>query len=116
MNPKCVMAPEEPAPNTSTPQRVRVSSGVSQGLLIKKVRPAYPEQARWSRIQGQVVLQAEIDKNGDVKNLTLISGHSMLVPAAIEAVKQWKYKPYLLQGQPVAVETQILVNFTLSQF
>jgi TonB family protein len=114
INPKCVMAPEEPAPKTATPQRVRVSSGVSQGLLIKKVTPAYPDQARWARIQGQVFLQAEIDKNGDIQNLKLISGHAMLVPAAIEAVKQWKYKPYLFQGQPVAVETQILVNFTLT--
>jgi len=96
------------------PQRVRVSQGVSQGLLIKKVQPRYPEEARQGRIQGQVVLQVEIDKNGDMQKVTLVSGHPLLAPAAIEAVKQWKYKPYLLQGQPVAVDTQVIVNFQLS--
>jgi TonB family protein len=95
-------------------QRVRVSSGVSTGLLIKKVAPKYPEVAKQAGVQGQVVLQAEIDKNGDIRTLTLVSGHPLLVPAAIEAVKQWKYKPYTLEGRPVAVETQIIVNYTLS--
>jgi protein TonB len=61
-----------------------------------------------------VVLQAEISKEGSITNLHLISGHPMLAPAAIEAVKQWKYKPYILNGEPVEVETQITVNFTLS--
>jgi periplasmic protein TonB len=95
-------------------QRVRVSSGVSTGLLIKKVAPKYPEVAKQAGVQGQVVLQAEIDKNGDIRTLTFVSGHPCLVPAAIEAVKKWKYKPYTLKGRPVAVETQIIVNFTLS--
>ena len=61
-----------------------------------------------------MVLQAEISKDGSIQNLRLISGHPMLAPAAIEAVKQWKYKPYLLNGEPVEVETQVQVNFTLS--
>ena len=61
-----------------------------------------------------VVLQAEISKDGTIQNLQLISGHPMLAPAAIEAVKQWRYKPYLLNGEPVAVETQVVVNFSLS--
>jgi protein TonB len=61
-------------------------------------------------------MQAEIDKEGNVEKLTLISGHPMLAPAALEAVKQWKYKPYLFNGQPVKVETQVIVNFTLSRF
>jgi TonB family protein len=95
-------------------QRVRVSQGVSQGLLIKKVQPRYPEEARQGRLQGQVVLQVVIDKNGDFETVSLVSGHPLLAPAAIEAVKQWKYKPYLLQGQPVAVDTQVIVNFQLS--
>jgi periplasmic protein TonB len=95
-------------------QRVRVSSGVSTGLLIRKVTPNYPPLARQARIQGQVVLQAEISKEGTIQNLQLISGHPMLAPAAIEAVKQWRYKPYLLNGEPVAVETQVVVNFSLS--
>jgi periplasmic protein TonB len=101
-------------PKVATPQRVRVSQGVSTGLLIRKVTPNYPPLARQARIQGQVVLQAEISKEGTIQNLQLISGHPMLAPAAIEAVKQWRYKPYLLNGEPVAVETQVMVNFSLS--
>jgi protein TonB len=101
-------------PKVATPQRVRVSSGVSTGLLIRKVPPTYPQLAKQARIQGQVVLQAEISKDGTIQNLQLISGHPMLAPAAIEAVKQWRYKPYLLNGEPVAVETQVIVNFSLS--
>lgn len=101
-------------PKVATPQRVRVSLGVSSGLLIKKVQPNYPPLARQARIQGDVILQAEISKDGTIQNLQLISGHPMLAPAAIEAVKQWRYRPYLLNGEPVAVETQVLVKFSLS--
>jgi len=101
-------------PKIATPQRVRVSQGVSQGLLIRRVQPNYPPLAKQARIQGQVVLQAEISKDGTIQNLQLISGHPMLAPAAIEAVKQWRYKPYLLNGEPVAVETTVLVNFSLT--
>jgi periplasmic protein TonB len=101
-------------PKVATPQRVRVSAGVQSGLLIKKVTPNYPPLARQARIQGQVVLQAEISKEGTIQNLQLISGHPMLAPAAIEAVKQWRYKPYLLNGEPVAVDTQVVVIFSLS--
>ena len=101
-------------PKVATPKRVRVSTGVSSGLLIKKVTPNYPPLARQARIQGKVILQAEISKEGTIQNLQLISGHAMLAPAAIEAVKQWRYKPYLLNGEPVAVETQVEVNFSLS--
>ncbi len=101
-------------PKVATPQRVRVSQGVSSGLLIKRVQPNYPPLARQARIQGQVVLHAEISKEGTIQNLQLISGHAMLAPAAIEAVKQWRYKPYLLNGEPVAVETEVIVNFSLS--
>ena len=70
--------------------------------------------ARQARIQGSVLLQAQISKEGTIEHLTLISGHPMLAPAAIEAVKQWRYKPYILNGEPVEVDTQITVNFTLS--
>ncbi len=101
-------------PKVATPQRVRVSQGVSQGLLIHQVKPAYPPLARQARIQGSVVLQAVIAKDGTIQNLHLVSGHPMLAPSAIEAVKQWRYKPYFLNGEPVEVETQITVNFTLS--
>jgi len=101
-------------PKIATPTRIRVSSGVQSGLLVRKVQPNYPPLARQARIQGTVVLQAQISKDGSIINLQLISGHPMLAPAAIEAVKQWKYKPYLLNGEPVEVETQVQVNFTLA--
>src|SRR5579862_8418849 len=101
-------------PKVATPQRVRVSQGVSTGLLVRKVNPTYPPLARQARIQGTVVLHAVIGKDGSIQNLQLVSGHPMLAPAAIEAVKQWKYKPYLLNGEPVEVDTEVQVNFTLS--
>jgi len=101
-------------PKVATPQRVRVSQGVSQGLLIHKVTPQYPPLARQARIQGTVVLQAVIGKDGSIQNLHVVSGHPMLTNSALEAVKEWRYKPYYLNGEPVEVETTINVNFTLS--
>lgn len=101
-------------PKVATPQRVRVSAGVTEGLLIHKVQPQYPPLARSARIQGTVVLQAVIGKDGTIQNLRAVSGHPMLTPAAIDAVKQWRYKPYFLNGEPVEVDTQITVNFTLA--
>jgi|ERR1022692_4307 protein TonB len=97
------------------PQRVRVSQGVSTGLIVKKVQPRYPEKARQNRIQGTVVLHALISKEGDVVDLSAVSADPLLVKSAVKAVKQWKYKPYLLQGNPVEVDTQILVNFALTE-
>ena len=94
-------------------ERVRVSQGVTQGLIINKVSPVYPDVARTSRVQGQVVLRAVIGKDGSVENLQVISGHPMLTQAALDAVKQWKYRPYILQGRPVEVETQVTVIFQL---
>jgi periplasmic protein TonB len=99
-----------PAP----PKRVRISQGVTKGLLLTRVEPSYPPIARAGRIEGEVVLAAIISKDGAIKNLTLVSGHPMLVPAAIEAVSQWRYRPYLLNGEPVEVETTIIVTFVLS--
>lgn len=96
------------------PQRIRISQGVTKGLCIHRLEPAYPPLARAARVQGDVVLNAVIDVNGQITNLQLVSGHPMLVPSAIEAVKQWRYKPYLLNGTPVEVETTITVIFTLS--
>lgn len=95
------------------PQRVRISQGVTTGLLIHKVEPPYPTIARAARIQGNVVLKAIIDREGVIQDLQLVSGHPMLVPAAIHAVKQWHYRPFLLNGQPVEVETTITVIFSL---
>jgi len=101
-------------PDGAVPQRVRVSQLMSEGLVIKKIQLEYPSLARQARIQGTVLLQAQISKDGKVEKLQLISGHPMLAPAAIEAVKQWIYKPYVLNGITVAVETQVQVNFILS--
>jgi protein TonB len=96
-------------------QRIRVGGNVQQALLIKQPRPIYPPLAKQARIQGVVRLNAIIGKDGTIQNLTVASGHPLLVPSALEAVKQWVYKPTLLNGEPVEVVTQIDVNFTLSQ-
>jgi len=101
-------------PKLALPQRIRISQGVTRGLLVHRVEPSYPPLARAARIQGEVVLSAVISINGDIQNLQLVSGHPMLVPAAITAVRQWRYKPYLLNGQPVEVETTITVIFSLT--
>jgi protein TonB len=101
-------------PKVAIPQKVRVSSGVAQGNLIHNVKPPYPPLARQARVQGMVVIQAVIGKDGTIQNLRVVSGHPMLAQAALEAVKQWRYKPYYLNGEPVDVDTTINVNFTLS--
>jgi periplasmic protein TonB len=89
-------------------------SHMSEGDLVHKILPTYPALARAARLQGQVVLQAVIGKQGGIENLRVLSGHPMLVPAAIEAVRQWRYRPYILNSEPVEVETQITVNFSLT--
>jgi len=106
-----VAVPSLSKPVVPPVQRVRVSQGVIKGLLLYRVEPAYPPLAKQARVQGAVVLTALIDKGGNVQNLQVVSGHPLLAPAAIEAVKQWRYKPFLLNGQPVEVETTVTVNF-----
>ncbi len=96
------------------PKVLRITTGVSEGMLVNRVAPDYPKLAREARIQGTVVLDAIIGKDGTIQNLHVISGHPMLVPAAIEAVRQWRYRPYMLNHEPVDIETQILVSFTLN--
>jgi protein TonB len=103
-----------PQTQPQSPKRVRVSQGVLQGMIASKVQPKYPKDARKQRIQGPVVMQAIIGTNGDVIDLRLVSGHPLLAPAAMGAVKQWKYRPYMLNGSPIEVETMITFNFTLS--
>jgi len=95
-------------------QRMRVSAGVIEGNLVKKVTPTYPPLAKTARIQGDVVLQAVISKDGNIENLRVVSGHPMLVQSALDAVRQWKYKPYVLNGEPVVVDTTITVKFNLT--
>jgi protein TonB len=101
-------------PKLAAPQRIRISQGVTKGLLIHREEPAYPPLAKSARIQGEVVLSAVIGVSGEIENLQLVRGHPLLVPAAIAAVKQWRYKPYLLNGQPVEVETTITLVFALT--
>jgi len=96
-------------------QRIRVGGNVQAANLIRKVTPQYPPLAKQARVQGTVKFQAIIGKDGTIQNLQLLTGHPLLVPAATDAVKQWLYKPTLLNGEPVEVVTQIDVNFTLSQ-
>jgi TonB family protein len=103
-----------PADKGKDTTRVRVSQGVSQGLLIHRVQPIYPASARQSHVQGTVIMRAVISKDGRIEKLNPISGPKELIPAAVGAVQQWRYKPYLRAGQPVEVETQIVVNFQLS--
>jgi len=97
-----------PKPALATP---RVSQGVSQGLLIKRVQPRYPPAALAVHTQGAVQIEATINKEGNVINLKVLSGDPVLAHAALEAVRQWRYKPYYLDGEPVEIETQITVNF-----
>jgi periplasmic protein TonB len=100
-----------PVPAVMPPLRV---SHWAEGNLIYRVQPNYPILARQARIQGVVELRAIISKNGTIENLTVLRGHAMLVTAAVEAVRQWRYRPYLLNNEPIEVETDITVNFTLS--
>ncbi|MFZ0285437.1 MAG: energy transducer TonB [Terriglobales bacterium] len=97
------------------PQTLKISQGVSQGLLIKKVAPIYPQRAMQAHLQGSVQLLATISKNGDISHVKLLNGEPVLAQAAMDAVKQWKYKPYLLDGQPMDIQTQITINFSLPQ-
>jgi TonB family protein len=92
---------------------VHISEEVASGLLINKVSPAYPALARQTKVQGTVVLDANISKEGTVESLKLVSGHPLLIQSAIETAKQLRYKPYLQNGQPVAFNTRIAVRFTL---
>ena len=97
------------------PSVIRVGGNVQAANLIRQVKPNYPPLAKQARIQGTVKFNAVIAKDGTIQNLTVVSGHPMLVQAALEAVKQWLYKPTLLNGEPVEVITTIDVNFTLNQ-
>ena len=102
-----------PVPRVANQGRSRISSGVAQGLLTRQVNPRYPPRAIQDRIQGTVVLQAVIAKDGSVQNIRAVSGNAMLTTAAMDAVKQWRYKPYQLNGEPVDADTEINVKFKL---
>jgi protein TonB len=105
--------PAPSAPPPTTPARIRVGGSVQAGKILRQVSPVYPALARQARISGQVRLEAIIAKNGKIENLQVLSGPPLLVQAALEAVRQWVYRPTLLNGDPVEVVTLIDVNFGL---
>lgn len=97
-----------------TPEkRLTVEPAVAEGYLVQKVEPAYPQMAKIAHVEGDVVLKAYISKAGIIENLQAVSGHPILIQSAMDAVKQWKYKPFLLNGEPVAVETTVTVKYRL---
>ena len=107
-----------PAVTVAPPKKpsgpVRISGGVMAGTILSKVQPVYPAIARSARLSGTVVLSAKISKTGAIQDLSVISGPAMLQGAAIDAVKQWRYKPYLLNGEATEVNTTVTVNFNLN--
>jgi protein TonB len=94
-------------------QTLRISQGVSQGLILKRVQPVYPEQARQMRLEGTVELQANISKSGSISSIKQLAGDPILGRSAADAVRQWKYKPYFLNGEPIEIQTQVTVIFKL---
>jgi len=104
-----------PPPPKVTPKRITVGGNVQAAHLVNRVQPTYPPLARQTRISGTVKLHAIIGKNGAVEQLQVVSGHPLLVQSALDAVKQWRYQPTLLNGEPVEVDTEIDVIFSLAQ-
>jgi len=107
--------PPPPPPKAATPKRIRVGGQVEAAKLIFQPKPEYPPLAKMARIQGTVRLEAIISKDGTIQDLKVVSGHPLLVKAALEAVQRWRYQPTLLNGEPVEVVTEIDVNFTLQE-
>ena len=103
-----------PSPPPAAPTHPLKISHWAEGNLIYRVQPSYPSLARQVRVQGTVEVRAIISKAGTIENLVVVRGHPMLVTAAVEAVRQWRYRPYLLNHEPIEVETEITVNFVLS--
>ena len=104
------ISPPLPKPIAPLPR----TSHMMEGLLVHRVQPEYPPLARMARVQGEVVLRAVISKAGTIEKLEVVDGHPMLARAAADAVRQWRYRPYILNSEPVEVETEITVNFVLS--
>jgi protein TonB len=102
-----------PKVKAEAPKKVNISGGVAAGMLLQKTVPLYPPIAKAARVSGTVVLQATISKTGTIENLHVISGPAMLQQSAMDAVKSWRYRPYLLNTEPVEVETTVNVVFTL---
>lgn len=105
--------PAPPPPKPAAPSRIKQGGNVTAASIITQTKPLYPPLARQARIQGNVILHAIIDKDGRVAQLEVVSGHPLLVQSALDAVKQWRYKPTQLNGDPVEVDTTITVTFTM---
>jgi protein TonB len=102
-----------PKVKVEAPKKLTISAGVAGGLLIQKTAPVYPQLAKEARVSGTVVIQATISRTGAIQNLRVVNGPTMLRQPALDAVKTWRYRPYLLDGEPVEVETTVSVTFTL---
>jgi protein TonB len=102
-----------PKVKVEAPKRMSISAGVAGGLLVQKTSPTYPQIAKGAHVSGTVVIQATISKTGLIENLRVVSGPTMLRQSALDAVRTWRYRPYLLDGEPVEVETTVSVAFTL---
>jgi TonB family protein len=109
-----ILSSEPLLPRVASPTRIRVAQGVMRSFLVTKVDPSYPPDAERQQVDGTVALRIIIDKDGNVSKVEPVTGHPLLIPAAIDAVKQWKYKPYLLNHTPVEVETMVLIKFVIS--
>jgi len=101
------------APKLEPVKRIRISQGVTQGMVLSRIEPVYPKIALSARITGVVVLHAIINQQGTIHELQVVSGHPVLIPAAVAAVRQWTYRPFLLNGEPVEIETYITVTFRI---
>jgi protein TonB len=103
------------APVGSKDRPIRISAGVLSGNLVHKEEPVYPEEARTDKVTGVIVMAATVDDQGKVANLSVVSGPELLRAAALTAARQWKYRPYLLNGRPVFVLSTITINFSITE-
>jgi protein TonB len=115
VTPGAITPPPPPPVKAQTHTAIRIGGGVSEANLIHRVQPVYPPAAKITHVEGIVEFTATISKQGAIENLQLVRGHPLLVNAAREAILQWRYRPTLLNGEPVEVITDIMVNFTLSR-
>src|SRR5690348_9666338 len=108
-----IAAQSTPTPrnNTARPKRIRVSSGIMEELMIRKVEPVYPREAKQKNIRGDVMVRAVIDKRGHVVDAMVVKGDPLFGKAAVDAVKQWRYEPFTLNGEYIEVETTVTVTF-----
>ena len=107
-------SPKQPKVQIASQQAIKVTSGVALALLTQKTQPIYPPIAKSARVSGTIVLTATISKTGRVENLSVVSGPPMLRGSAVDAVRTWRFKPYMLYNQPTAIETTINITFSLN--